>query len=142
MNMAKTELKTKKNDGNVDKFLDGIENEQRREDAKTVTRVMKEITGEDPVMWGTAIIGFGNYRYKYASGREGDWMRIGLSPRKQNLTLYILSGFSDKEKLLEKLGKHKTGKGCLYINKLEDVDMDVLKEMIQHSYEAKAMGEN
>ena len=139
--MAKVELKTQKNDGDVDKFLDSVDSEQRKKDAKAVTKMMEEITGEKPVMWGASIIGFGTYHYKYASGREADWMRIGLSPRKQNLTLYILSGFSDKEGLLKKLGKHETGKGCLYINKLEDIDINILRKMIKESYESKALGE-
>ncbi|HEX5798291.1 MAG TPA: DUF1801 domain-containing protein [Candidatus Saccharimonadales bacterium] len=140
--MAKVELKTKKNDGDVDKFLNSVESEQRRKDAKIVTKLMEEITGEKPVMWGSSIIGFGTYHYKSpATGREGDWMRIAVSPRKQNLTVYLLDGFSEYSKLLAKLGKHKTGKSCLYINKLEDVDMDVLSKMIKKSYESKALGE-
>ena len=138
---ANAELKTKKNDGDVDEFLDSVDNVQRKKDAKAVTKIMQEITGEKPVMWGASIIGFGTYHYKYASGREADWMRIGLSPRKQSLTLYILSGFSDKEKLLGRLGKHKTSKGCLYINKLEDIDIDILRKMIKEAYESKALGE-
>lgn len=139
--MAKAELKTKKNNGDVDKFLNSIEDEQRRKDTKAVSKLMEEITGEKPVMWGASIIGFGTYHYKYATGREGDWMSIGLSPRKQNLTLYLMDGFSDYDKLLGKLGKHKTGKACLYINKLEDVDMKVLREMIKKSYQSKSLGE-
>lgn len=97
--------------------------------------MMKEISGEEPKMWGPSIIGFGEIHYKYASGREGDWMRIGFSPRKANISFYI-SGcdVSMHEQLLSKLGKHKTGKGCLYINKLADVDKDVLKEMIAEGY--------
>ena len=136
-----SELKTKKNDDDVNKFLDNIEDEQRRKDTKEVTRLMQETTGEKPVMWGSSIIGFGTYHYEYASGREGDWMRIGLSPRKQNLTLYIMDGFSDYDKLLGKLGKYKTGKSCLYINKLEEIDLNILREMIKKSYESKALGE-
>lgn len=140
--MAKAELKTKKNDGDVEKFLNSVQDEQRRKDTKTVTRLMEEITKEKPVMWGASIIGFGTYHYKSpATGREGDWMRIGLSPRKQNLTLYLMDGFSEYSKLLARLGKHKTGKSCLYINQLEEVDMDVLSEMIKKSYESKSMGE-
>ncbi len=140
--MAKVELKTQKNDGDVDKFLDGVDNEQRKKDAKEVTKIMAEITGEKPVMWGSSIIGFGTYHYKSpATGREGDWMRIGLSPRKQNLTVYIMDGFSEYQSLLDKLGKHKTAKSCLYINRLEDVDINVLREMIKKSYSSKGMGE-
>ncbi|HEX5797283.1 MAG TPA: DUF1801 domain-containing protein [Candidatus Saccharimonadales bacterium] len=139
--MASTEPKTKKNDGDVEKFLDSVADEQRRKDARAVTKMMAEITGEPPVMWGTSIIGFGVYHYKYASGREGDWPRMGLSPRKQSLTLYLMDGFSGYDKLLGNLGKHKTGKACLYINKLEDIDLDVLKEIIRKSYASPVMGE-
>ena len=96
--------------------------------------MMKEVTGEEPKMWGTSIIGFGTYHYKYASGQEADWLRIGFSPRKQNLSLYIMSGFQQSEELMAKLGKYSTGKGCLYIKKLEDIDQNVLKELIKASF--------
>lgn len=140
--MAKTELKTQKNESDVNKFLDSVDNEQRKKDAKEVTKIMTELTGEKPVMWGSSIIGFGSYHYKsQRSTQEGDWMRIGLSPRKQNLTLYILNGLDDYSDFLDKLGKHKAGKGCLYINKLEDVDMSVLREMIKKAYSAKMTNE-
>ena len=95
--------------------------------------MMKEITGESPKMWGPSIVGFGSYHYKYDSGREGDWFVAGFSPRKQSLTLYIMSGFRRYDELLAKLGKHTHGKSCLYIKKLEDVDMSVLKEMVAQS---------
>ena len=127
------ELKTKKNDGNVKAFIESVENETRRNDARKVLALMEEITGEKASMWGPSIIGFGSYHYKYASGREGDWMLTGFSPRKQSTTLYLMSGFTQLEPLLGKLGKHKTGKGCLYINKLEDVNENVLKELIEKS---------
>jgi len=97
--------------------------------------LMQRVTGEKPVMWGDSIIGFGSYHYKYASGREGDWFLTGFAPRKQNLTLYIMSGFELYDELLGKLGKYKTGKSCLYINKLEDVDQDVLLELVKQSAE-------
>ncbi len=140
--MAKVELKTQKNDGDVDKFLDSVDNEQRKKDAKAVTKMMTEITGEKPSMWGSSIIGFGLYHYKSdRSSQEGDWPRIGLSPRKQSLTLYILNGLEDYSEFLNKLGKHKTGKGCLYINKLEDVNMDVLRGMIKKAYSTKMLNE-
>ena len=129
------ELKTKINDADVEAFLNGIEDEKRRKDSFAVLELMKKITKAEPKMWGASIVGFGNYRYKYKSGREGDWFVSGFSPRKQNLTLYVMSGFSRYEELLAKLGKHKTGKSCLYINKLEDVDLDVLAEMIETSVE-------
>ncbi|MCB0562330.1 MAG: DUF1801 domain-containing protein, partial [Phaeodactylibacter sp.] len=123
----------KPHDGNVEAFLNGVEHDKRREDSFVVLEMMKRITGEAPKMWGPSIVGFGAYHYQYKSGREGDWMLTGFSPRKQSLTLYIMSGFSHYDELLQKLGKHKTGKSCLYINKLEDVDLDVLKEMIRES---------
>jgi len=127
------ELKTKLNDADVEAFLNGIEDKKRCEDSFAVLEMMKNITKAKPKMWGASIVGFGNYRYKYKSGREGDWFVSGFSPRKQNLTLYIMSGFSRYDELLAKLGKHKTGKSCLYVNKLEDVDLDVLAEMIETS---------
>jgi hypothetical protein len=140
--MVKVELKTQKNDDSVDKFLGGIEDSQRQKDAQIIVQMMKEASGERPVMWGKNIIGFGSYDYRYASGREGEWMRIGFSPRNQALTLYIMDGFSEYHELLNRLGKHKTGKACLYIKKLEDVDMGVLRELINKSYETKnAIGE-
>jgi len=130
-----TELKTKRNKGDVLAFLNSVENGKRKEDALKALALFEKITGEKAEMWGDSIVGFGSYHYKYASGREADWMLTGFSPRKQNLTLYIMSGFDDYEILLNQLGKHKTGKSCLYINKLEDVDMDVLEELIHRSVE-------
>ncbi|MEM7134901.1 MAG: DUF1801 domain-containing protein [Chloroflexota bacterium] len=127
------EPKTKLNDASVEDFLNAIEHDRKREDAFKTLELMKEVTGEEPKMWGSSIIGFGSYHYTYASGKEGDWMLVGFSPRKQNLTLYIMSGFSEYESLLAKLGKHKTGKSCLYVNKLVDVDQDVLKELVKLS---------
>jgi hypothetical protein len=127
------ELKTKKNEASVTKFLDGIKDEKKREDSYTILKLMKQITKTEPKMWGTSIIGFGSYHYKYASGREGDWFVTGFSPRKQSLTLYLMSGFSKYPDLLKKLGKFKTSKGCLYINKIEDIDIPTLKELIKQS---------
>jgi hypothetical protein len=127
------ELKTKVNDVSVEGFLDKVEDEKKRNDAFEVLKLMKEVTGEPPKMWGASIVGFGTYRYKYASGQEGDWMITGFSPRKTSLTLYIMPGFSRYEELMQKLGKYKTGKSCLYINKLTDVDVDVLKTLIKES---------
>jgi hypothetical protein len=129
------ELKTQPNDGSVEAFLESVENQRRREDAFTVLGLMKRVTGEEPVMWGPSIIGFGTYHYKYESGREGDWFVAGFSPRKQSLTLYIMSGFSKHDELMGKLGKYKTGKSCLYINRLDDVDMKVLEELVRSSVE-------
>lgn len=129
------ELKTKKNDGDVEAFLNTIEPEKKRQDSFEILRLMEEVTGEEAKMWGESIIGFGSYHYTYASGREADWMLVGFSPRKQNLTLYIMSGFDEYENLLDKLGKHKTGKSCLYIKKIEDVDTDVLRQLVKESVE-------
>ncbi len=135
--MAKYELKTQKNDGDVEKFLNSVDDKQRKKDAKEVAAIMAEITGEPAKMWGSSIIGFGDYHYKSAkTGSEGDWMRIGLSPRKQNLTLYFMDGFAEHSDFLAKLGKYKTSKSCLYINRLEDIDIKVLRQMIKKSYEA------
>lgn len=128
-------LKTTPTDKSAEAFLNGVENEKKRNDSFELLEMMKEITGEEPVMWGESIIGFGKYQYKYASGRQGEWFLAGFSPRKQNLTLYIMSGFKAFDKTLETLGKHKTGKSCLYINKLEDVDRAALKKLIKHSVE-------
>ena len=127
------ELKTKENDQGVENFLNGIEDEKKRREAFMILELMKKITDSEPKMWGASIVGFGNHHYKYQSGREGDWFLAGFSPRKQNLTLYVMSGFPGYEELLAKLGKHKIGKSCLYINKLEDVNLSVLGEMIEKS---------
>lgn len=128
--MAKAELKTKPTKADVEKFLNSIKDEKKREDSYKILKLMKQITKAEPKMWGSSIIGFGEYHYKYASGREGDWFLTGFSPRKQNLTLYVMSYLENYEDILKRLGKHKTGKGCLYIKKLEDIDMKVLKELI------------
>ena len=132
------DIKTKQNDASVAEFLDGVANETRRQDSYVVLEMMRKITGLEPKMWGDAIIGFGSQHYQYASGREGDMPLIGFSPRKQNLTLYVMGSFTPHTELLEKLGKHKTGVGCLYINKLKDVDVKVLKELIKQSVKAAA----
>ena len=126
-------MKTVKNDSPVLDFLNNVEHNKRREDGLKILELMTEVTGEKPAMWGDSIVGFGSYTYKYKSGREGEWMYVGFSPRKQNLTLYIMDGFDSYDELLGKLGKHKTGKSCLYINKLEDVDEDVLRKLIAKS---------
>ena len=131
-----SELKTKQNDASVETFLGSVANDRRREDSFTVLEVMKRLTGEEARMWGSSIVGFGRYRYRYASGRSGEMPRIGFSPRKQSLTVYVMPGFSSYEELLSRLGKHRTGKSCLYINKLADVDMGVLEELIGSSLEA------
>jgi len=130
------ELKTKQTDDGVTKFLNTVEDEVKRKDCFEIVEIMKEAAGEPPKMWGTSIIGFGKYHYKYESGHEGDMCVIGLSPRKQNIALYIPGGIHKYDDLLEKLGKHKTGKGCLYINSLQKLNVDVLKEIINASMKA------
>ncbi len=123
------EIKTKPTQVTVDDFIAAVENAARREEAKTVCAMMERVTGEPPQMWGPSIIGFGSYHYKYDSGHEGTMCRLGFSPRKAQLVLYILTGAAGEDERLAKLGKHKTGKSCLYINKLADVDMAVLEDM-------------
>lgn len=134
------ELKTKPEKHSAKQFIEAVEHPTRKADALVLLKLMSEVTGEKPVMWGSSIIGFGTYHYVYASGREGDWMRTGFSPRKSNLSLYLMNGFSGYESLLKKLGKHKTGKSCLYINKLADVNLEVLKTMIEHSFHHAKLG--
>ena len=125
------ELKTQVTKASVDKFLQGIRDEKKRDDCFQILKMMKRATKAEPKMWGPSIIGFGDYHYKYASGRENDWFKLGFSPRVQNITLYTMGGFDSE--LLKKLGKYKTVKGCLYINKLEDIDKKVLNELIKKS---------
>lgn len=131
--MAKAELKTKVNDASVTKFIEGVADEQKRNDCFEILKLMKQVTKDEPRMWGASIVGFGTYHYKGKSGREGDWMLIGFSPRKQNLTLYLTGGFEAHSDLLKKLGKFTTSVGCLYIKTLDDVDRKVLKELVQAS---------
>lgn len=130
-----SENKTKRTDVSVDEFLAAVENDRRRNDAVTVCELMQEVTGEEPVMWGPTMVGFGTYHYKYASGREGDWFLAGFAPRKANLVVYIMSGFKGHAALMDELGKHKTGSSCLFINKLDDIDMDILRELVRRSVE-------
>jgi Domain of unknown function (DU1801). len=128
------EIKTKETDASVEDFINSIQDGQKRADSFAILEMMKKATGEVPKMWGTAIIGFGNTRYKSsATGREVNWLRIGFSPRKANLSLYLTTNIKEHSAMLEKLGKYKTGVGCLYINKLADVDTEVLKTMIEIS---------
>ena len=127
------ELKTKQTDQSVEDFLDSIPDDKKREDSYTILELMKNATGLEPKMWGDSIIGFCSYHYCYESGREGDWFLTGFSPRKQNLTLYVMAGFTQYEALLQKLGKFSTGKACLYIKKIEDIDMPTLEELIRQS---------
>jgi len=131
--MAKAEPKTKVNDASVTEFLNSVADEQKRNDCFEILKMMQQITKEEPKMWGSSMVGFGSYHYKGKSGREGDWMLIGFSPRKQALTLYLTGGFDTHAALLKKLGKFTTGMGCLYVKTLEDVDKKVLKELLQAS---------
>jgi hypothetical protein len=128
-----SELKTKQTDASVKEFLDQIADEERRADCFAVAKIMEEITGAKPKMWGPSIVGFGSYHYKYASGREGDWLVTGFSPRKKDLTLYIMMGFEKHRALMEKLDRHSVGKSCLYIKRLSDIHVPTLKKLIKES---------
>ncbi len=129
------DLKTKKNDADVQAFLNNVEPDKKRQDSFAIMNLMQEVTGEEPVMWGPSIVGFGSYRFKYESGRTGEWMLVGFAPRKQNLTLYIMPGFEHYDQLLSKLGTFSTGKSSLYIKKMEDVDEGVLRKLVHQSVE-------
>ena len=131
-----TEAKTRPTKVKVEDFLSAVEHPTRKEDGFELLRIMTEITKKEAKMWGTSVVGFGTYHYKYKTGREGDMPLVGFSPRKQSLSVYIMPGFDDYKDLLGKLGKHKTGKACLYINKLADVDISILKKIIKKSVEA------
>ena len=126
-------LKTKKTKASVSDFLNRIEDPQRRADCKRIAKMMREATGNRAAMWGDSIRGYGKYMYQYASGRSGEWFIAGFSPRKRDLTIYIMPGFSKYEGLMKRLGTHKTGRSCLYIKKLEDVDEAVLEKLIRES---------
>lgn len=128
-----SELKTRPNDQNIEKFLNDIEDKQKRSDCFDLIDLMTEITGEAPKMWGNSMVGFGSYHYKYESGREGDWFLTGFSPRKQNLTIYITAGFKDYDEIMGLLGKYKTGSSCLYVKKLSDIDPAQLKLLVKKS---------
>lgn len=125
------DIKTTLTDQDVEQFLNTIEDEQKRKDSFTIMELMREASGSEPKMWGSSIVGFGTYHYKGKSGREGDWMIAGFSPRKANLTIYGIGGLEERDDLLKKLGKHTTGKGCLYIKRLSDVDLPTLKTLIE-----------
>jgi hypothetical protein len=128
-----SELKTRLTDESVEEFLNSIPDEKKRLDSFALLDLMKQVTGFEAKMWGSSIIGFGSYHYRSTSGREGDWFLVGFSPRKQNLSIYIMPGFDQYNALMQKLGKHKTGKSCLYINRLEDIDLKVLRELVDLS---------
>lgn len=127
------ELKTRENDGNVLNFINSIENLHHKKDSLALLELMGNVTDKPAKMWGKNIIGFGKYHYRYDSGREGDWFMCGFSPRVQNMTIYIMKGFGQYDTFLQKLGKYKTGKSCLYINKLDDIDMEVLEALVRQS---------
>lgn len=127
------ELKTKENDNNVIEFIEKVENPNKREDAYKLLDIFTETTGLQAKMWGTGIIGFGSYHYKYNSGHEGDYLLVGFSPRKAKTSLYFAVGDKEREKLVEHLGKHTIGKACIYIKKLADIDVEVLKQLIRQS---------
>lgn len=131
------ETKTKPTTASVDAFLDAVAHPARRADGKAVRAMMERVTGEPATMWGPSIVGFGAYHYRYASGHEGDMCRIGFSPRSTNLVLYV-GGFPEYESMLARLGRHRTSKACLYLNKLADVDLAVLEEIVRLSYAASA----
>jgi hypothetical protein len=127
--------KTRPTDQDVEHFLESIADVRQRQDSRTIVEIMSEVTGAAPRMWGDNIVGFGSYHYRYASGREGDWLITGFSPRKQNLTLYLCYGFEQHGELLQRLGKYKVGKACLYLKRLDDVDRTALRELIERSVE-------
>jgi hypothetical protein len=127
------ELKTKKTDASVAKFLNSITDEQKRADCLALVDIMRQITKSEPKLWGSSIIGFGDYRYKYASGREGDWFLTGFAPRKTEISFYITGCLDSDSKALETLGKYKSGKGCLYVKRLSDIHLPSLKTLIRES---------
>jgi len=127
------ELKTRPNNQNVDDFLKKVSDPAKRKNCHRVLDIMKQITQQEPKMWGDSMVGFGNYHYQYTSGREGNWFLTGFSPRKQSLTIYIMSGFDQFEHLMSQLGKYKNSKSCLYVKKLDDIDLGILKELIAES---------
>ena len=134
------ENKTVKTRASVDEFMEAVENKRRREDGLVLMEMMRDVTGLEPEMWGPSIVGFGSYHYKYDSGREGDMPLTGFSPRNRSLSLYIMSGFDEYDELMSKLGKHRKGASCLYINKLADVDMGVLRELVTQSVDHMRAG--
>lgn len=132
----KADLKTKPTAASVSSFINSVENETRRKDARTLLAMMKKVTGEKAKMWGPSMIGFGEYHYKYESGREGDMLAVGFSPRKANMVLYVLGSLGEDEPLLKKLGPYKHGKSCLYVSSLDKVDLAVLEKIVAKSYKA------
>jgi len=128
------ENKTKPTGADVDAFIDAVDSDRRREEARTVLTLMREVTGEEPAMWGPSMVGFGSVHYRYESGREGDMFAAGFSPRKGAMTVYVNDGFDGREELLARLGPHTTGAACLYLKRLDAVDLDVLRDLVEASY--------
>lgn len=137
----KNENKTIPTPVDVSDFLATIDDEQQRRDSEVLVEMMHDVSGEPPVMWGASIVGFGKFTYKYASGREGEWMQIGFSPRKGKMSLYVTYDASQFTTELNALGKHKIGKGCIYINRLADVDLQVLRQLVEHAYKKGFLGD-
>lgn len=131
--MAKAKNKNTATDASVDEFLEAVSDGDKQADSWELVELMRRLTGHEPAMWGTSIVGFGSYHYRYESGREGDMMRLGFSPRKTALTVYVMPGFDAYDELLTRLGKHKTGRSCLYMKRLDDIDRDVLEELLAAS---------
>ena len=136
------ELKTKPTDISVGAFIASLPDEQKRQDCLVILELMKEVTGAEPKMWGESIIGLGSHHYRYASGTEGDWFMVGFSPRKQNITIYLMYGVEDHPEIMKKLGKYKTGKACLYIKHISDIDLEALKELIIFAVEETRRSES
>ncbi|MGI9578257.1 MAG: DUF1801 domain-containing protein [Microthrixaceae bacterium] len=134
------ELKTKKTRESVKKFIDSVDHDGRREDAKVMLKLLRDVTGETPSMWGDSMVGFGHYDYTYASGRSGSYFKIGFSPRKRDLTVYLMDGTDKYAKQLSSIGPHKTGVSCLYLPRLDKLDLDALREVLTESWNAPAMG--
>lgn len=134
------ENKTARSDADPLEFIAGLDNPQRQEESRELLELFKQRTGEEPVMWGASIVGFGSYDYEYASGRSGSWMRVGFSPRKQQMTIYVMPGFERYEGLLASLGPHTIGKSCLYLKRLDAVDKEILGDLVAESYEAMGNG--
>jgi hypothetical protein len=132
--------RTRPTDNNVNAFLDGVENDRRRQDAQEVLALMRSVTGAEPTLWGSSIIGFGIQPYTTADGKKREWLAVGLSPRKSALTLYGLTYYGSNDDLLSQLGPHSTGKGCLYVKRLDDVDRGVLTELIRRAWAANHAG--
>jgi len=131
---------TRPGEGDVQEFLDAVPDERRRSDARAALDLMRGVTGAEPVMWGSSMVGFGTQRYTTADGKEREWFAVGLAPRKAALTLYGLTSYGSNPDLLSRLGPHTTGKGCLYVKRLDDVDRDVLTELVERAWEANADG--